>query len=67
MRPQPQQDAHVLGGTGHGVFDGLGNGILTTGGPQPLLGGLDVVVRRNAFGRQVADELEKDNIYMFTK
>jgi 5'-phosphate synthase pdxT subunit len=26
----------------------------TTGGPQPLLGGLDVVVRRNAFGRQVA-------------
>jgi 5'-phosphate synthase pdxT subunit len=26
----------------------------TTGGPQPLLGGMDVVVRRNAFGRQVA-------------
>lgn len=26
----------------------------TTGGPQPLVGGLDVVVRRNAFGRQVA-------------
>jgi len=26
----------------------------TTGGPQPLVGGLDVVVRRNAFGRQIA-------------
>ena len=26
----------------------------TTGGPQPLVGGMDVVVRRNAFGRQVA-------------
>lgn len=26
----------------------------TTGGPQPLVGGLDVTVRRNAFGRQVA-------------
>lgn len=24
----------------------------TTGGPQPLLGGMDIVVRRNAFGRQ---------------
>jgi 5'-phosphate synthase pdxT subunit len=26
----------------------------TTGGPQPLVGGMDIVVRRNAFGRQVA-------------
>lgn len=26
----------------------------TTGGRQPLIGGLDMVVRRNAFGRQVA-------------
>ena len=26
----------------------------TTGGPQPLIGGLDICVRRNAFGRQVA-------------
>jgi len=26
----------------------------TTGGAQPLVGGMDVVVRRNAFGRQVA-------------
>jgi 5'-phosphate synthase pdxT subunit len=25
----------------------------TTGGAQPLLGGMDIVVRRNAFGRQV--------------
>ena len=25
----------------------------TTGGAQPLIGGLDIVVRRNAFGRQV--------------
>jgi pyridoxal 5'-phosphate synthase pdxT subunit len=25
----------------------------TTGGAQPLIGGMDVVVRRNAFGRQV--------------
>jgi 5'-phosphate synthase pdxT subunit len=24
----------------------------TTGGPQPLVGGMDIVVRRNAFGRQ---------------
>lgn len=24
----------------------------TTGGPQPLIGGMDVIVRRNAFGRQ---------------
>jgi len=26
----------------------------TTGGPQPLVGGMDIVVRRNAFGAQVA-------------
>ena len=26
----------------------------TTGGRQPLIGGMDIVVRRNAFGRQVA-------------
>ena len=26
----------------------------TTTGPQPLVGGMDIVVRRNAFGRQVA-------------
>ena len=26
----------------------------TTGGAQPLVGGMDIVVRRNAFGRQVA-------------
>ena len=26
----------------------------TTGGPQPLIGGMDVVVRRNAYGRQQA-------------
>lgn len=26
----------------------------TTGGAQPLIGGMDMVVRRNAFGRQVA-------------
>lgn len=26
----------------------------TTGGPQPLIGGMDIIVRRNAFGRQVA-------------
>ena len=26
----------------------------TTAGPQPLIGGMDIVVRRNAFGRQVA-------------
>jgi 5'-phosphate synthase pdxT subunit len=26
----------------------------TTGGPQPLIGGLDMTVRRNAFGAQVA-------------
>lgn len=26
----------------------------TTSGPQPLIGGMDIVVRRNAFGRQVA-------------
>jgi 5'-phosphate synthase pdxT subunit len=26
----------------------------TTGGAQPLIGGMDIVVRRNAFGRQVA-------------
>jgi len=26
----------------------------TTGGPQPLVGGLDITVRRNAFGRQAA-------------
>ena len=26
----------------------------TTGGGQPLLGGMDMVVRRNAFGRQIA-------------
>jgi 5'-phosphate synthase pdxT subunit len=26
----------------------------TTGGPQPLIGGVDLVVRRNAFGRQAA-------------
>jgi pyridoxal 5'-phosphate synthase pdxT subunit len=24
----------------------------TTGGPQPLIGGMDIVVRRNAYGRQ---------------
>jgi len=33
----------------------------TTGGPQPLVGGMDTVVRRNAFGRQVASfEAELD-------
>jgi 5'-phosphate synthase pdxT subunit len=33
----------------------------TTGGPQPLVGGMDTVVRRNAFGRQVASfETELD-------
>jgi pyridoxal 5'-phosphate synthase pdxT subunit len=26
----------------------------TTGGPQPLVGGMDIVVRRNAYGRQRA-------------
>ena len=26
----------------------------TTGGAQPLIGGMDMVVRRNAFGRQIA-------------
>jgi 5'-phosphate synthase pdxT subunit len=26
----------------------------TTGGAQPLIGGMDLVVRRNAFGRQAA-------------
>jgi pyridoxal 5'-phosphate synthase pdxT subunit len=26
----------------------------TTGGPQPLIGGMDIVVRRNAYGRQQA-------------
>ena len=33
----------------------------TTTGPQPLIGGMDIVVRRNAFGRQVASfETEVD-------
>ena len=33
----------------------------TTGGAQPLIGGMDIVVRRNAFGRQVASfEAEVD-------
>ena len=33
----------------------------TTAGPQPLIGGMDIVVRRNAFGRQVASfEAEVD-------
>jgi pyridoxal 5'-phosphate synthase pdxT subunit len=33
----------------------------TTGGPQPLIGGMDLVVRRNAFGRQIASfETELD-------
>jgi 5'-phosphate synthase pdxT subunit len=37
----------------------------TTSGPQPLIGGMDIVVRRNAFGRQVASfetELPVDDL-----
>jgi 5'-phosphate synthase pdxT subunit len=50
VRAQIDEGMPVLGTCAGMIM--LANGI-AGGGPQPLVGGMDIVVRRNAFGRQV--------------